>query len=162
MIKLYLLLGGNLGDKSQVFKETTKLINEKVGKITRQSHIYETEPWGFESSDLFWNQVLELAVLISPQEVLNSTQQIEHQLGRTRAAQHYDSRIIDIDILFYGDQIISLENLTIPHPRIQDRKFALMPLNEIAPDLIHPVLQKSISQLLLECPDQLRVEKVEG
>ena len=162
MIKLYLLLGGNLGDKSQVFKETTKLINEKVGKITRQSHIYETEPWGFESSDLFWNQVLELAVLISPQEVLNSTQQIEHQLGRTRAAQHYDSRIIDIDILFYGDQIISLENLTIPHPRIQDRKFALMPLNEIAPDLIHPVLQKSISQLLLECPDQLRVEIVEG
>jgi len=162
MIKLYLLLGGNLGDKSQVFKETTKLINEKVGKITRQSHIYETEPWGFESSDLFWNQVLELAVLISPQEVLNSTQQIEHQLGRTRAAQHYDSRIIDIDILFYGDQIISLENLTIPHPRIQDRKFALVPLNEIAPDLIHPALQKSISQLLLECPDQLRVEKVEG
>lgn len=162
MIKLYLLLGGNLGDKSQVFKETTKLINEKVGKITRQSHIYETEPWGFESSDLFWNQVLELAVLISPQEVLNSTQQIEHQLGRTRAAQHYDSRIIDIDILFYGDQIISLENLTIPHPRIQDRKFALVPLNEIAPDLIHPVLQKSISQLLLECPDQLRVQKVEG
>jgi len=162
MIKLYLLLGGNLGDKSQVFKETTKLINEKVGKITRQSHIYETEPWGFESSDLFWNQVLELAVLISPQEVLNSTQQIEHQLGRTRAAQHYDSRIIDIDILFYGDQIISLGNLTIPHPRIQDRKFALVPLNEIAPDLIHPALQKSISQLLLECPDQLRVEKVEG
>lgn len=162
MIKLYLLLGGNLGDKSQAFKETTKLINEKVGKITRQSHIYETEPWGFESSDLFWNQVLELAVLISPQEVLNSTQQIEHQLGRTRAAQHYDSRIIDIDILFYGDQIISLENLTIPHPRIQDRKFALVPLNEIAPDLIHPVLQKSISQLLLECPDQLRVEIVEG
>ena len=162
MLKLYLLLGGNLGDKSQVFKETTKLINEKVGKITCQSHIYETEPWGFESSDLFWNQVLELAVLISPQEVLNSTQQIEHQLGRTRAAQHYDSRIIDIDILFYGDQIISFENLTIPHPRIQDRKFALMPLNEIAPDLIHPVLQKSISQLLLECPDQLRVQKVEG
>ena len=162
MIKLYLLLGGNLGDKGQVFKETTKLLNEKVGKITRQSHIYETEPWGFESSDLFWNQVLELAVLISPQEVLNSTQQIEHQLGRTRAAQHYDSRIIDIDILFYGDQIISLENLTIPHPRIQDRKFALVPLNEIAPDLIHPVLQKSISQLWLECTDQLRVEKVEG
>lgn len=162
MIKLYLLLGGNLGDKSQVFKETTKLINEKVGKITRQSHIYETEPWGFESSDLFWNQVLELAVLISPQEVLNSTQKIEHLLGRTREAQHYDSRIIDIDILFYGDQIISLENLTIPHPRIQDRKFALVPLNEIAPDLIHPVFQKSMGQLLLECPDQLRVEIVEG
>ena len=162
MIKLYLLLGGNLGNKSQVFKETTKLLNERIGKITRQSHIYETEPWGFESTDLFWNQVLELSVLISPQEVLNRVQQIEQQLGRTREAQHYDSRIIDIDILFYGDQVIMLENLTIPHPRIQDRKFALVPLKEIAPGLIHPVLQKSIGQLLLECTDQLRVEKVEG
>ena len=162
MIKLYLLLGGNLGNKSQVFKETTNLLNERIGKITRQSHIYETEPWGFESTDLFWNQVIELSVLISPQQVLNRVQQIEQQLGRTREAQHYDSRIIDIDILFYGDQVIMLENLTIPHPRIQDRKFALVPLNEIAIGLIHPVLQKSIGQLLLECTDQLRVEKVEG
>jgi len=160
MVKLYLLLGGNLGDKSLVFKQTTRLLNEWVGEITRQSHIYETEPWGFESSDMFWNQVLELSVSISPQEVLNLTQQIEHQLGRTRETQQYDSRIIDIDILFYGDQIISLDNLTIPHPRIQDRKFALVPLNEIASELNHPVLQKSIGQLLLECTDPLRVERV--
>jgi len=161
MIKLYLLLGGNLGDKSLVFKETTRLLNDLIGEITGQSHIYETEPWGFESADLFWNQVLELSVSISPQEVLNLTQQIEHQLGRTRESQQYDSRIIDIDILFYGDQIISLDNLTIPHPRIQDRKFALVPLNEIAHNLKHPVLQKSIGQLLLECTDQLSVERVD-
>ena len=160
MIKLYLLLGGNLGDKSLVFKETTRLLNDLIGEITGQSHIYETEPWGFESADLFWNQVLELSVSISPQEVLNLTQQIEHQLGRTRESQQYDSRIIDIDILFYGDQIISLDNLTIPHSRIQDRKFALVPLNEIASELNHPVLQKSIGQLLLECTDPLRVERV--
>ena len=157
MIELYLLLGGNLGDKKQVFEETTRLLGEQVGKITRQSHIYETEPWGFESSDLFWNQALELSVSISAEEVLDKTQQIEQQLGRTRKANQYDSRIIDIDILFYGDQVISLENLNIPHPRIQERKFVLVPLNEIAPDLQHPVLQKSIAQLLLECPDQLRV-----
>ena len=157
MIKLYLLLGGNLGDKKQVFEETTRLLNEQLGKITQQSHIYETEPWGFESSDLFWNQALELSVSISAEEVLDRTQQIEQQLGRTRKANQYDSRIIDIDILFYGDQVISLENLNIPHPRIQERKFVLVPLNEIAPDLQHPVLQKSIAQLLLECPDQLRV-----
>lgn len=160
MIKLYLLLGGNLGDKRQVFKEATTLLEEQVGHITQQSHIYETEPWGFESADIFWNQVLELSVAISPEEVLERTQHIEQQLGRTRKTQQYDSRIIDIDILFYGDQIISLENLTIPHPRIQDRKFALVPLNEIAPGMKHPVLQKSIGQLLLECTDQLRVEKV--
>ena len=157
MIELYLLLGGNLGDKKQVFEETTRLLGEQVGRITRQSHIYETEPWGFESSDLFWNQALELSVSISAEEVLDKTQQIEQQLGRTRKANQYDSRIIDIDILFYGDQVISLENLNIPHPRIQERKFVLVPLNEIAPDLQHPVLQKSIGQLLIECPDQLRV-----
>ena len=160
MIKLYLLLGGNLGDKKQVFEETTRLLGEQVGRITRQSHIYETEPWGFESSDLFWNQALELSVSISAEEVLDKTQQIEQQLGRTQKANQYDSRIIDIDILFYGDQVISLENLNIPHPRIQERKFVLVPLNEIAPDLQHPVLQKSIAQLLLECPDQLKVQRV--
>jgi 2-amino-4-hydroxy-6-hydroxymethyldihydropteridine diphosphokinase len=160
MIKLYLLIGGNLGDKREVFKEATLLLEELVGKITQHSHIYETEPWGFESADLFWNQVLELSVMISPEEVLERTQQIEQQLGRTRKAQQYDSRIIDIDILFYGEQIISFENLTIPHPRIQDRKFALVPLCEIAPNLKHPVLQKSMGQILLECTDKLRVEKV--
>ena len=161
MINLYLLLGGNLGDKSLIFKEAIMLLNELVGKIIYRSHIYETEPWGFISSDLFWNQVLELSVSISPQEVLILIQQIEHQLGRTRQSQQYDSRIIDIDILFYGDQIISLDNLTIPHPRIQDRKFVLVPLNEIVPELMHPVFQKSIGQLLIECTDHLRVEKVD-
>ena len=160
MIKVYLLLGGNLGDKKQVFEETTKLLGDQVGTITRQSHIYETEPWGFESSDLFWNQVLELSVAIAPEEVLEKTQQIEHQLGRTRKANQYDSRIIDIDILFYGDQVISLDKLSIPHPRIPERRFVLVPLNEIVPELMHPVLQKTIGQLLLECPDQLRVERV--
>lgn len=160
MIKIYLLLGGNLGDKKKVFEETTRLLNEQVGTITRQSHIYETEPWGFESSDLFWNQVLELSVSISAEEVLERTQQIEQQLGRTRKGQQYDSRIIDIDILFYGDQVLSLEKLTVPHPRIQERKFVLVPLNEIVPELMHPVLQKSIGQLLHESTDQLRVERV--
>jgi 2-amino-4-hydroxy-6-hydroxymethyldihydropteridine diphosphokinase len=162
MEKVYLLLGGNLGDKRQVFDGTVKLLNEQVGKITRQSHIYETEPWGFESSEQFWNQVLELSVSLSPEEVLNQTQQIEQMMGRTRKARQYDSRIIDIDILFYGEEIINLPNLVIPHPRIQERKFAMVPLAEITPDMNHPVFQKTIRQLLAECTDQLRVEKVEN
>ena len=160
MIKLYVLLGGNLGDKKQLFEHTTRLLGERVGRITRQSAIYETEPWGFESSDLFWNQVLEITTNLSAEEVLEQTQQTEIELGRIRKTNQYDSRTIDIDILFYGDQIISLENLSIPHPRIQDRKFALVPLNEIAPELIHPVFQKSIGQLLLDCSDDLKVERI--
>lgn len=162
MEKVYLLLGGNLGDKKQLFEETVKLMNERIGKITQQSQIYETEPWGFESSDLFWNQVLEISTSLLPEEVLQQTQQTEIELGRIRKSNQYDSRIIDIDILLYGNVIIQLPNLIIPHPRIQERKFALVPLNEIVPELKHPVFQKTIRQLLNECTDQLRVEKVKG
>jgi len=161
MVKVYLLLGGNLGDKKLVFEKATKFLKENVGAILQQSHIYETEPWGFESSDLFWNQVLELVTSLSPEEVLWQTQHIELELGRVRKERQYDSRIIDIDILFYGEEIVQVPNLVIPHPRIQERNFALVPLNEIAPELKHPILQKNIGQLLAECTDLLHVEKVE-
>lgn len=160
MIRLYLLLGGNLGDKEKAFSEARNRLSNQVGKIISQSSVYETAPWGFESSDLFWNQVLEITTNLSPEEVLRETQQTEFELGRTRKSNQYDSRLIDIDILFFGDQIISLEKLTIPHPRIQERKFTLVPLNEIAPEMIHPVFQKTIGQLLSECADPLRFEKV--
>jgi 2-amino-4-hydroxy-6-hydroxymethyldihydropteridine diphosphokinase len=160
MIKLYILLGGNLGDKNRIFSDARARLNEKVGKITALSAVYETEPWGFESDDLFWNQVVEISTSLSPEEVLRQTQQTELKLGRIRKANQYDSRIIDIDILFYGDQVVEEENLSIPHPRIQERKFVLVPLSEMVPDLIHPVFQKSIRQLLAECADPLKVEFV--
>lgn len=160
MIKLYILLGGNLGDKQKVLSEARIRLNKLLGKITAQSTVYETEPWGFESADLFWNQVLEISTSLSPKEVLRQTQQIELQMGRIRKESQYDSRIIDIDILFFGDKVIESENLIVPHPRIQERKFALVPLNEIAPGLMHPVIQKSIGQLLDECKDQLRVSPI--
>ncbi len=160
MTSLYLLLGGNIGEKQMIFSKVWTSLNLKIGKITSQSAIYETEPWGFESPDLFWNQVLELSTNLSPEEVLAQTQQIEIELGRIRKGNQYSSRLIDIDILFYGNQIINQENLTVPHPRIQERKFALVPLCEIAPELIHPVLLKSMRQLLVESTDPLKVEKV--
>jgi len=160
MIRLYVLLGGNLGDKQKVFTETRARLSKVVGNITAQSAVYETEPWGFESSDLFWNQVLEISTSLSPEEVLWQTQQTELELGRIRKHNQYDSRIIDIDILFYGDQVINQRNLVIPHPRIYERKFALIPLCEIAPDLVHPGFQKSIKELLDECTDQLNVRKI--
>ena len=160
MIKLYILLGGNLGDKQLIFSEARAMLSQQVGTITNQSAIYETEPWGFESTDIFWNQAIEMSTDLSPEEVLQQTKQIEQALGRIRKANQYDSRTIDIDILFYGDQIIELKNLIVPHPRIHERKFALAPLREINPELIHPIFLKNIQQLLEECTDPLKVEKV--
>lgn len=162
MAKLYLLLGGNLGDKETIFSEVKRLLKEKVGEITARSNIYETEPWGFESEDMFWNQALEISTSLSPLEVLRKTQQTEAELGRIRKSDRYDSRMIDIDILFFDNQIIEFENLTVPHPRILERKFVLMPLAEIAPTFVHPIFQKTIGQLLLECTDNLRVEKIKN
>jgi len=160
MIKLYLLLGGNLGNKQQVFSEARERLARQLGPITTQSAIYETEPWGFESDDMFWNQVLEISTGLSPEDVLANSQQIEQELGRIRKANQYNSRIIDIDILFYDNLITQTEKLVVPHPRIQERKFALVPLCEIAPELIHPLFLKSIKQILAECTDPLKVEKV--
>lgn len=162
MSKVYLLLGGNLGDKRQLFAQTAHMLHERVGSITRQSAIYETEPWGFVSEDMFWNQVLELDVNFSPEEVLKRTQQIEGQLGRIRKPGQYHSRLMDIDLLFYDDKIVVLPELVIPHPKIQERKFVLVPLHEIVPEMVHPGLKKSIRQLLTECRDSLKVEKVKG
>ena len=160
MTKVYLLLGGNLGNKRDIFAQAKQLISQQIGRVTGQSAIYETEPWGFESSDLFWNQVLEITTTLTPVEVLAQTQQIENTLGRIRKSDQYVSRIIDIDILFIGDLVIQTEKLIIPHPRIQERRFALVPLCELVPALLHPVFEKTIEQLLNDCPDKLNVEKV--
>lgn len=160
MTKLYILLGGNLGDKQLIFSETRKQLAWQLGPISKQSAIYETEPWGFESADMFWNQALEIETELSPEEILVRSHNIEHELGRIRQKNQYGSRVIDIDILFYGGRVINQERLTIPHPRIQDRKFVLVPLGEIAPGLMHPVFQKTIEQLIEECTDQLAVKKL--
>ena len=160
MTKLYILLGGNLGDKQLIFSEARKMLADRIGLVSKLSAVYETEPWGFESKDLFWNQALEIETHLSPEEVLSHTHSIEHDLGRVRKENQYDSRVIDIDILFYGNQIINHDDLIIPHPRIQYRKFVLVPLGEIIPGLVHPVFQKSVSQLLEECTDQLLVKKL--
>ena len=160
MAELYLLLGGNLGDKSRIFTEARKLLRSLVGEITALSGIYETEPWGFESDDLFWNQAIKLSTPLSPEEVLAATQSTELALGRIRKETQYISRPIDIDILFFDDRIVKSDKLIIPHPRIQERRFVLVPLAEIAPSLQHPVLRKSMSELLAECPDLLKVTRL--
>lgn len=160
MAQFYLLLGGNLGDKKQLFAQSLEMIESAVGKIIAQSAVYETEPWGFESDNLFWNQVVVVETSLQPLRILEEIQQIERRLGRVRHAQQYVSRLIDLDLLFYDQLIFQHPDLEIPHPRIAERRFVLEPLAEIAPNLLHPVLNKTAAQLLAECPDQLAVTKL--
>lgn len=155
----YLLLGSNLGDKEGYLKSARDLINEQVGSILRSSSLYVTESWGFNASDTFLNQVAMVSTLLAPDEVLEKLLSIETSLGRARNdGSGFQSRVIDLDILFYADFIVRTDKLTVPHPLLHKRRFALVPLHEIANELIHPVLNKNISQLLAECNDQLRVQ----
>lgn len=154
----FLLLGGNLGDVEQRFRSAYKIIEKNAGKILSFSSVYETEPWGFEAKTNFLNQVIKIETTLNSNELLNVIQKAESMLGRERESKEYTSRKIDIDILFFNDQVIHTQNLIIPHPKLHERKFTLVPLFEIAPDLFHPQLKKSISTLVDECTDRQYVK----
>jgi 2-amino-4-hydroxy-6-hydroxymethyldihydropteridine diphosphokinase len=156
---LYLLIGSNLGDRKKQLKNAVRFINERIGQVTRYSSIYETEPWGFSSEDNFLNRVLKVSTFLTPEEVMIKIFEIEKSFGRVRKEEGYASRTMDIDILFYDDLVMLSDTLKIPHPRLQDRKFVLVPLNEIAPRLIHPLSAKTIRNLLAECNDSKEVRK---
>lgn len=160
MAKLFLLLGGNLGDKAQIFKSARQRLEEELGAIIETSSIYETEPWGFECDDLFWNQVVVIETKLTPVEVLKFTKSIELELGRIRKAARYTSRLIDIDLLFYDDLVFHEPDLELPHPRMIDRRFVLEPLAEVAAGFVHPVFKQSIIGLLEDCSDQLTVKRL--
>ncbi len=155
----YLLLGSNLGDKEEYLKSARDLVNKQVGSILRSSSVYMTESWGFKASDTFLNQVAMVSTHFSPHELLAKLLAIETFLGRDRnGGSGFQSRVIDLDILFYADLIVRTEQLTLPHPLLHKRRFVLVPLHEIANELTHPVLNKNITQLLAECSDPLRVQ----
>jgi 2-amino-4-hydroxy-6-hydroxymethyldihydropteridine diphosphokinase len=154
----YLLIGGNIGDRQKYLRDATLMINTVVGEVTRTSSIYETAAWGLEDQSFFLNQVLEVTTSLEPADLLSAILNIEEQMGRKRSIK-FGPRTIDIDILFYNQKVVKSEKLTIPHPEIQNRKFALVPMNEIAPGLIHPVMNKTISELLGACTDPLDVNK---
>ncbi len=160
--RLVLLLGGNLGCRDVVLDLCLTKLRSCVGGIDRISGFYESEPWGFaDTVPLFWNCIVMMNTTASPFQVLSITQEIEKELGRThKATELYMSRIIDIDILFFNEDIIESPELMIPHTGIAERRFVLVPLNEIASDYIHPVLKKSISSLLEECEDYSGVIRV--
>ncbi len=160
MARLFLLLGGNLGNKERIFTNARIRLEEELGQITQMSSVYETEPWGFQSDYLFWNQVILIETEQSPCEALKKTKAIEQELGRVRKAERYSSRLIDIDLLFYDDLVFHEPQLELPHPRIIDRRFVLEPLSEIAPNMLHPVFRQTIMELLENCSDTLRVKKL--
>lgn len=156
----FLITGSNLGDKLSNLEQAANLININAGTIVRSSSIYETEPWGHSDQPVFLNQVLQIRTKLSPPLLMEQLLLIEKKMGRQRTFKNA-SRNIDIDILFYDDQVIHEKDLDIPHKSMQSRRFVLVPLQEIAPDFIHPELKKSISELLIECSDPLHVNKIE-
>ncbi|WP_256012387.1 2-amino-4-hydroxy-6-hydroxymethyldihydropteridine diphosphokinase [Desertivirga xinjiangensis] len=159
MQRIYLLLGSNLGERDQVLHKAAEAISERVGDILQKSSLYETESWGKTGQPHFLNQVICIESGMSALKVLKELLEIENLLGRKRL-EKWGSRIIDIDILFYGSSIINEPDLTVPHPYFQERRFAVMPMLEIAPDFEHPVLHKTISIIALELTDELSVHKV--
>ena len=152
MATAYLSLGSNLGDRLRLLQVAGPALTVEAGPVTALSSLYETEPWGFSSPHRFLNVALALETTLSPETLLAVTQRIERDLGRTHKSVdgRYADRTIDIDLLFVGDAVLDTPALTLPHPRLHLRRFVLEPLCEIAPDLCHPLLRKSVSQLLAE------------
>jgi len=161
MSKVYLSLGSNLGDKQRNLRFAISEIEQRCGKVELCSSFYSTSPWGFDSDNEFVNIALSITTALEPLALLNALKHIEQDAGRQQNAKSgYEDRPLDIDILFYDNSIIDSESLTVPHPRLHLRLFVLVPMNEIASQLMHPILHKTIETLLLECDDSTLICKM--
>jgi 2-amino-4-hydroxy-6-hydroxymethyldihydropteridine diphosphokinase len=161
----YILLGGNLGDVGETFKKAIELLQQREVMILGRSSLYHSEPWGMDEGPWFFNQVIKVGVKQTAEKLLEDALHVEQQLGRTRVLKgqkRFESRIIDIDILYFNDAVISLNHLEIPHPRLHLRRFALVPMNELAPNHIHPILNKTQASLLAACTDGSALTKHDG
>lgn len=156
---VFLGLGGNMGDTELLLSKARKLIDSECGKLIKESSLYKSKSWGFESASFFLNQVIEINTEKSASELIQKLLEIETKLGRKREKGGYSDRVIDLDILLFNAEHIHKEHLIVPHPRMHLRKFVLLPLSEIAPELLHPTLGKTIRELLVICEDTADVQK---
>ena len=167
MAKVYVGLGTNLGDKEQNLKVAVQKIEEQIGKVVSLSAFYITAPWGFTSENSFLNAAACVETELSPLDVLQKTQSIERELGRTKKSVNgaYSDRLIDIDLLLYGDAVVEEDfdvpgaegrkvHLSLPHPLMHERRFVMEPLAEVAPDVVHPILKKTFRELLASLADR--------
>ena len=150
--EVYLLLGSNVGDRDSNLSRAIELINRSAGELIKVSLLYETAAWGKTEQAAFLNQAICISTALTPLALLSLLKSIEKEVGRI-STEKWGPRVIDIDILFYGSEIIQAPELQVPHPYLPVRRFALLPLSEIAEDFIHPVLRRSVNALLSECPD---------
>ena len=158
MNNTYLLLGSNMGNSKASLSKAVVQIEKQIGKIIRQSGLYSTAAWGNIKQPDFLNQVIIVETNLSAHQTMQTILNIEKKMGRIRTVKNAP-RVIDIDILFFNKEIIEQEHLSIPHAQIQNRRFVLIPLNQLSPNLKHPVLNKTVHQLLINCPDKLNVKK---
>ena len=156
-MRVFIQLGSNLGNRQNAIFLSQQFVLQQIGYIVNESAIYETEPWMMDSEKWFLNQVIEVETNLEPHSLLLKLKDFEQTQGRKTETGKYQPRVIDMDILFYGNQIINSSDLVVPHPFLHERKFVLIPMNEINPDFIHPIFNKSINELLTECNDSYQV-----
>lgn len=159
MNEVFLCLGGNLGNRLENIEKAIHLIAKDIGKVTNQSSVYETDAWGSSSTNKYLNKCVLLQTHFNPQQLIKLILRIEKKLGRTRGTNKNADRIIDIDVLLYNSAIIETETLEVPHPRMHLRNFVLLPLHDIASNVRHPILNKTIKELLYASKDKLQVKK---
>lgn len=148
-------LGSNLGDRFAALGRAMELIGEEAGKITAASSVWETEPWGFDADELFLNMVVVIRTTLEPARMMQLFRSIEGRMGRKRSGGgKYESRLIDLDILLWGNRVITMPGLEVPHPKLHSRRFVLEPLKEVAPDAVHPVTGLTVTEMLELCDDR--------